>query len=493
MGFVLIGSWALCKSRRIYGQPLTFFTLFPVSDVTLKMTNNTTIYLATTTLQYLLNSTTFNNTLNSTTFNKTLNSANTTKRPPVRMGPCELRYPDYIQLFVYTLVMILGIFGNASICYCFGLFHKTARKTVSEVLILYLAVVDFCASIFTPFVFIYWIATCYGQWHFGTLGCKVLPFLGRVFINISVGIICILALDRYRAICSPFKGQFKKKYIHISVGLAVILAVLCEVYYLDALTYHVKPLPYGSVGCLVTPSNRLKYIKITTSILLARDIFFVFIFTYTTTKIVLCLRKRNTYCPTDPEHMSNSRRETEHVIRVIIVMQIMFICLVLPRDLLHIIFSLSWVDGNGIPYSKAMVRWNDALKVIQTANCCANVFIYAKMHGRFRKTVKSLIQHSVSCFSPNRPKEHRLSHKEIIKNAGMTNFNNNSKPYERKLLKPKALIIYSDENSSNNSFVTGETTIYEMIESPALSRTSTVSKIPTKNDFLLPNNQARKY
>ena len=90
--------------------------------------------------------------------------------------------------------------------------------------------------------------------------------------------------------------------------------------------------------------------------------------------------------------MSNSRRDTERVIRVIIVMQIIFICLVLPRDILHIIFSLSRLDGHGIPYTKAIVRLNDALKVIQTANSCANVFIYAKMHDRFRKTVISLKQ-----------------------------------------------------------------------------------------------------
>ena len=388
---------------------------------------------------------------------------------------CVLGVPEYLQLLLYILVMFLGVFGNASICYCFGLFYKNARKTVSEVLILYLAVVDFCASIFTPFVFIYWISTCYYQWDFGTFGCKVLPFLGRVFINISVGIICILALDRYRAICSPFKGQFNKKYIHMSVLLAVILAILCEVYYLAALTYQVEPLPAGSKGCLVIPSDKQNYIKVTTSILLARDGFFVLIFTYTSIRIIMSLKRRDSYCTApDSDYGSHSRRETERVIRVIITMQIIFIFLVLPRDMLHIIFSLSWLDGDGIPYSKPMMRVNDALKVIQTSNCCANVFIYAKMHGRFRKTVRDLLQHSVSCIYRGGidNKEPRMTHEEIIMKSSQINLNRN-RPYTRNLLKPKpAVVIYEEKHSSssNNNSLSNCDTIISDIDSPGLNR-----------------------
>jgi len=401
--------------------------------------------------------------------------------PPRAPRQCVLGIPEYLQLMFYLLVTFLGVFGNASICYCFGLFHNKSRKSVSEILILYLAVVDFCASIFTPFVFIYWIATCNTAWHFGVFGCKLLPFLGRVFINISVGVICILALDRYRAICSPFKGQFKKKYIHISVILSVLLAILCEIYYLDALTVHYKPLPHGSMGCLVTPDNNLKYIKVTTAILLSRDLFFVLIFTYTTIQIIFNLKRRNIYMTsTGPGSLvaRDNRRETEHVIRVIIVMQIVFIVLVLPRDLLHIIFSLSWVGGDGIPYSKTLIRLNDALKVIQTANCCANVFIYAKMHGRFRNTVTSLIHASFTCrhqgqrkasfhehFIAKKPtnNQHQPNHRQTIVE------NNNKQPhYSRSLLKNAKLLTVINGGSSG-SFVTGDTVVSVVEHSPVFN------------------------
>ena len=376
---------------------------------------------------------------------------------------CILGSTEMIQLVLYAFVIIIGVVGNASICYCFGLFHKSSRKTVSEVLILYLAAVDFCASIFTPFVFIYWIATCNTEWHFGTFGCKVIPFLGRVFINISVGIICILAFDRYRAICSPFKGQFRKKHIHFFVLLATILAALCEVYYLEALTYHKNPLPRGSTGCLVTPKNKLQYIEITSSILLARDAFFVLMFTYTSVRIVLSLRRRNGYVTSKNSSTDNaSRREMEHVIRVIIVMQIVFIVLVLPRDFLHIIYSLSWIDNDGIPYSKEVIRLNEALKVIQTANSCANVFIYAKMHDRFRSRVLDLLKIPFTCGTIKKLALMDEKNDVTTYDTAYNISDNNNRQYTRSLLRNK-------KSLRPGSFVTGDTIITHLEPSPAMT------------------------
>lgn len=310
------------------------------------------------------------------------------------IAQCVLQLNDKAQVVLYCFVIVFGVFGNASICYFFGLFSKSASKGVSEVLILYLAVTDFCASIFSPFIGIYWIVTCRKVWHFGTVGCKLFPFLGRVFINMSVGIIVILALDRYRAICSPFNGQFKKKYIHASVIMTALLSILFEIFYLDALKWHEKPIRNGSIGCLVTPGDKPFYNRITTCILLTRDLFFVLVFSYTSIRIIFTLRKRNMYLKS-PDR--SSRHEMDRIIRVIIVMEIVFITLVLPRDLLHISLQVSWWDGDGFPVTSQLKSINAFLKVFQTANCCANVFIYAKMHARFRDKIVKLLRLFIWC------------------------------------------------------------------------------------------------
>lgn len=356
---------------------------------------------------------------------------------------CHLDFTQKIQLVLYVLVIVFGVLGNASICYFFGLFSRSTRKGVSEVLILYLAVADFFASIFSPFFIFYSITTCRRRWDFGEHGCKILPLLGRVFINMSVGIIVILALDRYRAICSPFKGQFKKKYIHIGVLVTALLSILCEISYLDALTLYVQPSKSGHVGCLVTPSNSKSYNQITTSILIGRDTFFVVIFTVTSVRIIFNLKKRSSHM----EKADQSRRqEMVHVIRVIIVMQIVFVVLVLPRDLLHIIFQISWLDGDGIK-GNYITGLNDFLKVIQTTNSCANVFIYAKMHGRFRVQIVKMFHSSLGCHtttSGNSENDTTTTQMALDGNSSTKQFQKFT--YCRKLLRESNRFIMNSQN-----------------------------------------------
>lgn len=315
-------------------------------------------------------------------------SNNTTAAAPTT---CEMHFKDIVLVFLYVVVIILGVVGNACICYIFG-YRNHHSKTVTELLIVYLAIFDLLASIFAPFVFMYWILTC-STWHFGIIGCKILPLLSRVFINISVGIILILAVDRFQAICIPFRGQFAKKNIHIAVIVTILLSFVCESYYIEALAIGTGRLS----GCIVEPNNKILYIKVTSSILIARDSLYIICFTTTTFGIAFTIRKRDLYF-TAPQNMS--RQEMGRVVRVVIVMQLVFLILLLPRDIFHILFSLSWLGGKGIPYTDEIETLNEFLKLFQTANCCANIFVYAKLHDRFRSRFLEVIQQSIGCGSP---------------------------------------------------------------------------------------------
>ena len=87
--------------------------------------------------------------------------------------------------------------------------------------------------------------------------------------------------------------------------------------------------------------------------------------------------------------VSNIReKEMRRVVKMIIAMQTVFLVLILPRDLFLVSFSLSWLDNDGIKYGDVVRYVNEFLKLLQTSNCCANIFIYAKLHDHFRKVVK---------------------------------------------------------------------------------------------------------
>ena len=74
-------------------------------------------------------------------------------------------------------------------------------------------------------------------------------------------------------------------------------------------------------------------------------------------------------------------------------MGLVFLLLVFPREALYLIYNLSWLTSTcGIKFTKEIVLANSFLKVLQTANSCANVFIYSHMHVYYRKQVLKVIR-----------------------------------------------------------------------------------------------------
>lgn len=331
---------------------------------------------------------------------------------PTPLAACQLYIQHIILLVFYTFVTIVGVFGNISIIY---VFHYRIRrsKNVTECLITYLAMFDLLSSIFGPFTFLYWILTCSQQWHFGFVGCKTLPTLSRIFINISVGIIILLAIDRHRLICTPFKEQMKVRHGHIGVAVSICLSVIVEIYYVHALRIH-------KGRCLVIPHNKQMYGIVSSSLLIVRDGFLVLAFTVTTAHAVYTLRKRDAIIPTISNIKAN---EMKRVVTMIVVMQTVFLVLILPRDIFLVAFSFSWLDGDGISYSKGAIHVNEFLKLFQTANCCANIFIYSKLHDHFRKVVipgpKKSIAYFLSEMNGRSKKRHR--NKPTIELLGQSN------------------------------------------------------------------------
>ena len=95
-------------------------------------------------------------------------------------------------------------------------------------LIYHLAVVDLLASIINPVLYLYWQVTFNRKWHFGYIGCKIIPALAKCCITISFGIILLITIERCVVICRPFQSKIKDKHINIAVIGIVIYAVLCE-------------------------------------------------------------------------------------------------------------------------------------------------------------------------------------------------------------------------------------------------------------------------
>ena len=287
----------------------------------------------------------------------------------------KLDTKDKILISAFCLIFFIGVFGNLLVCYIFK-FKTRKRLSTMEKLILYLAVADLVSSITNPTMFIYWTVTKHKAWHFGDVGCKILPSLTRITVSFTIGIILIITIDRCRVICQPFEAQFKHYHIVIAISVTFVLSVMSDLPY--TIYQEVNPLSTCQVPNTEIPGFAYPII----SIYILRDIFFVLIFSISTYFIY-----RELY---EEEHLQtlqnqNHLKKTKRVMIMLITMAILFTLLVFPRDILHVSFMISWLSPPGIPYTKAFLDINSFLKILHMCNSICNPFIYARLHGNFRR------------------------------------------------------------------------------------------------------------
>jgi len=127
--------------------------------------------------------------------------------------------PSYLQataVFVYTLLSILTVGGNALVCLI--VFHFMGIITVTNLFIANLAVTDLFIGLFCiPIVLISdYLLT---DWPFGTFMCKFTSFTQSVFVVCTVYTLIAMSVDRYIAIIHPLKPKLTRKQCRILIGL----------------------------------------------------------------------------------------------------------------------------------------------------------------------------------------------------------------------------------------------------------------------------------
>lgn len=145
-----------------------------------------------------------------------------------------------IQIFfciLYATVFVLGVFGNALVCYV--VLRNRAMQTVTNIFITNLALSDILLCLLAvPFTPMY---TFLGRWAFGKTLCHFMPFAQGCSIYISTLTLTSIAIDRYFVIIYPFKPRMKLSTcitIIIAIWMVALLATLPYGLYMKIQTIH---------------------------------------------------------------------------------------------------------------------------------------------------------------------------------------------------------------------------------------------------------------
>ncbi|XP_056347148.1 endothelin receptor type B-like isoform X4 [Oenanthe melanoleuca] len=147
---------------------------------------------------------------------------------PVCARPADIRHVfKYINTVVSCSIFLVGIVGNSTLLRI--IYKNKCMRNGPNVLIASLALGDLLYILIALPVNVYKLLA--KDWPFGVQVCKLVPFIQKASVGITVLSLCALSIDRYRAVASWSRIQgigiplWKAVEVLLIWALAVVLAV----------------------------------------------------------------------------------------------------------------------------------------------------------------------------------------------------------------------------------------------------------------------------
>ncbi|XP_033727718.1 cholecystokinin receptor type A-like [Pecten maximus] len=127
-------------------------------------------------------------------------------------------------IIVYIVfLMVSGLIGNLVVLYVYTF---RFRRSSSRTFILCLAILDTLTCLFgMPY---HILDMTYAYTFYNVMACKTLSYVMALSLLCSIYILVLIAIDRYRKICKPFKKQISDIGTKTASALAIVLAAICS-------------------------------------------------------------------------------------------------------------------------------------------------------------------------------------------------------------------------------------------------------------------------
>ncbi|XP_056419584.1 trace amine-associated receptor 2-like [Hyla sarda] len=179
---------------------------------------------------------------------------------------CSSSHPLGIRIGLYmffTCSITITVFGNLGII--ISISHFVQLHSPTNYLILSLAITDLCLGIFImPYSMVRTVENC---WYFGNIFCKIHYGFDLTLSVISIFHLCIIAIDRFYAVCQPLyypiriTGPVIKRLVFLCWSIAMIFSLGVVVsnshvsglegYDILVTCFHVCPITFNKLWSLV--------------------------------------------------------------------------------------------------------------------------------------------------------------------------------------------------------------------------------------------------
>ncbi|KAI1898927.1 hypothetical protein AGOR_G00077430 [Albula goreensis] len=181
--------------------------------------------------------------------------------PPMCVKPTEIKNAfKYVNTVVSCLIFVVGIIGNSTLLRI--IYKNKCMRNGPNVLIASLALGDLLYILIAIPINVFKLLA--EDWPFGVHVCKLMPFIQKASVGITVLSLCALSVDRYHAVTSwsRVKGMGIPMWKAVEVSLIWLIAVLLAVP--EALAFDMMEMPYRGSKlrvCLLHPQQSTPFMK----------------------------------------------------------------------------------------------------------------------------------------------------------------------------------------------------------------------------------------
>ncbi|XP_063166106.1 visual pigment-like receptor peropsin [Candoia aspera] len=274
---------------------------------------------------------------------------------------------------------VISLLSNIVVLSIFIKFKEL--RTPSNTIIIHLAFTDIgVSSIGYPMSA---ASDLHGSWKFGDMGCQIYAALNILFGMASIGLLTVVAIDRYLTICKPQIGNRLTAHNYI----ALIFAAWTNAVFWASMPVlgwaNYAPDPTGATCTINWRENDISFVSYTMSVIAVNFVIplSIMFYCYYNISQTVKLYTRNTYL----ENINVDWSDQVNVTKMSVIMILMFLLAWSPYSIVCLWSSFG--DPKKIPPTVAIIA-----PLFAKSSTFYNPCIYVIANKKFRRAILAIVQ-----------------------------------------------------------------------------------------------------
>uniref|UniRef100_A0A8C3AGG3 G-protein coupled receptors family 1 profile domain-containing protein n=1 Tax=Cyclopterus lumpus TaxID=8103 RepID=A0A8C3AGG3_CYCLU len=269
----------------------------------------------------------------------------------------------------YSMTMVLGLVGNIGLICIIA--RRREKVNVTGIFICNLSFSDILVCVFClPFTVIY---TLMDHWVFGSLLCRLVPFIQCASVTVSVLSLVFIALERHQLIINPSGWKPSISQAYLVVVLIWILACFTSS-------------PFLAFQLLTTPPQALAY---TTWLLLFQYCGPLLLVLLCYVRVFVRLRHRKDMLDRARTPESQSMTHSRRINIMLVALITAFALCWLPLTIFNVVSD--W-NQEALPICHHNLLFS-LCHLLAMSSTCINPIIYGFLNSNFRQEVREVLLH----------------------------------------------------------------------------------------------------